>query len=62
MSDYTLIVYLNSELTKWDEYLHVDAHGMKEGCLWIHYVKDKGPKHPEIIPVHAFYRASVLEK
>lgn len=59
MSDYTLVVYTNADLTKWDEYTHVDVHGIKNGCLYIHFVNKFGPT---IIPLHAFYQVSVLEK
>lgn len=59
MSNYTLIVYTNEQLTKWDEYAHVDVHGIKNGCLYIHFINKS---EPDIIPLHAFYRASVLEK
>lgn len=59
MTDYTLIVHRNIELTKWDEYNHVAVHGIRDGCLYIHYVNKS---EPTIIPLHAFYEASVLEK
>jgi hypothetical protein len=59
MTDYTLIVHTNAELTKWDEYAHVDVHGIKNGCLYIHF---KNKTEPYIIPLHAFYLVSVLEK
>lgn len=59
MNDYTLIVHTNAELTKWDEYVHVDVHGVKDGCLYIHFVNKN---QPVMIPLHAFYQASVLEK
>lgn len=59
MSDYTLIVYTNAKLTEFDEYFHVDVHGIKNGCLYIHFINKS---EPDIIPLHAFYRALVLEK
>lgn len=59
MRDYTLLVYTNPELTKWEEYVHVDVHGVREGCLYIHMMNKE---LPYIIPLHAFYQASVLEK
>ena len=59
MRDYTLVVYTDPELTKYNEYVHVSIHGIKNDCLYIHYINKS---EPDIIPLHAFYRASVMEK
>ncbi len=59
MSDYTLLVYTNADKTAWDEYVHVDVHGIKNGCLYIHFVNKE---EPHIIPLHAFHLATVMEK
>lgn len=58
MRDYTLLVYTNPELTKWDEHVHVDVHAIRNGCLYIHFM---GQTMATIIPTHAFYQVSVLE-
>ena len=61
MRDYTLVVYLDSEHRRFDEYLHVDVHGVKECCLHIHFMPG-GPNLPYIIPNHAYHLAMPLER
>jgi len=61
MRDYTLVVYLDEKHDRFDEYHHVDTHGVREGCLFIHFMPG-GPKMPYIIPNHAYTLAMVVSE